>query len=128
MAEQIVGRTINELKIKARIPRPDTDKYRSWNTNNWVRCECSCGKIVELPEYGVVAGIIKSCGHYRSKKAAETLAKIKEDNPTPTAVYITYEGKTMNISEWSKETGIPRSTLEYRINQQLPLDKVFRKE
>lgn len=33
---------------------------------------------------------------------------------------ITFNGKTMNTSDWSKETGIPQPTIWYRLNQGLP--------
>lgn len=115
----------NELEILEYIPRPDTEKYRSWNTNKWVHCRCSCGEEIDLPYYGVKNGIIKSCGHLRAEKAQETLAEIKKDNPTPTAIEITYEGETLNISGWSERTGIPRSTISDRLRRELPLSQVF---
>ena len=31
--------------------------------------------------------------------------------------YLTYQGKTMTISQWEKEIGIPRSTIQARINK-----------
>lgn len=36
-----------------------------------------------------------------------------------------FRGKTQTLSEWSKELGINRSTLEYRINKGWPLEEVF---
>lgn len=125
----IKNQVINELTIKEIIPKPKKiTKYKSWNTGIWVRCECSCGKKIDVPLYGVQKGLIKSCGHYRKIKAAETLKKIKEDNPTPNAVYLTFEGKTQNISEWSKETGIPRSTIMYRLSKEMPIEKVLERK
>lgn len=123
-----IEKTYNDLTIKEYIDKPDTDKYKSWNTNIWVRCECSCGESVEAPLYGVQKGLIKSCGHYRSQKAAQTLERNKKNNPTPTAIYLTYNGKTQNISEWSEETGIPRSTIAYRMSKNLPADKVLERK
>lgn len=115
----------NELEVLEYIPRPDTEKYKSWNTNKWVHCRCSCGNEIDLPYYGVKNGIIKSCGHLRAEKAQETLAEIKKDNPTPTAINITYNGETLNVSEWSEKTGIPRTTILYRLSKELPLSQVF---
>ena len=129
MTELRIGQKINELTVKKKIPHPkDVDKYKSWNTNKWLLCECSCGKIIPLPEYGVVSGKIKSCGHYRAEKSAKMLAKLKEEHPHPTAIAITYMDKTMNLSAWAEETGIPRTTLSYRLNKGMPLDAVFSKE
>lgn len=125
MKTKLINKTFNELTIKEFIERPDTDKYKSWNTGCWVRCECSCGESVEAPLYGVQRGLIKSCGHLRSQQARETLRKNREANPTPTAIYITHNDKTMNLSEWSKETGIPRSTIMYRYSKGLTPDKIL---
>jgi len=121
----IINKTINELTIIKRINRPDTEKYKSWNTDEWVECQCSCGNIVELPLYGVINEYIKSCGCLRKEKAAITLEKNKKNNPTPTAIYLTFKDKTLNISDWSKETGIPRSTIMYRISKDLSVDKIL---
>lgn len=122
-------KVFNELTIKKIIPKPKhITKYKSWNTGLWVECECSCGEIIQVPLYGVKNEFIKSCGHYRKEKAAETLKKNKEHNPTPNAVYITYNGQTKNISEWSEETGIPRTTIMYRLNREMPVEKIFEKK
>lgn len=130
MDEQVLNKTFNELTIKKLINKPTAKdyKYKSWNTNNWVHCECSCGKEVDYPLKGVVSGQIKSCGHLKAEKAAATLAEIKKKNPTPTARYLTHEGKTMNISEWSKETGIPRTTIMHRLDKKMPIDKVLERK
>jgi hypothetical protein len=125
--EQVIDVTFNELTVRNFIKKPDTDKYKSWNTSVWVRCECSCGnKEVDVPLYGVTHGLIKSCGHVRKEKAAESIEKNR--NSTVNAVYLTHEGKTMNISDWSKETEIPRSTIAYRISKGLPVDKVLERK
>lgn len=125
--EPALGTQFNELTIKEYIDKPeDTDKYKSWNTSIWVRCECSCTKTVDVPLYGVTHGLIKSCGHFRREKAAETIEKNR--NSTASAVYLTYDGKTMNISDWSKETGIPRSTIIYRMNKEMPVEKVLERK
>lgn len=119
----------NELTIEEIIPRPENEeKYKSWNTGKWVRCRCSCGKIIDVPLYGVEKGLIKSCGHYRKEVAAKNLEKVKEENPTPNAVYLTHNGKTQNVTEWSRETGIPRTTILYRISRELPVEKILERK
>jgi hypothetical protein len=124
--EQVMNVTFNELTVRKFIKKPKTDKYKSWNTSVWVHCECSCGEEIDVPLYGVTHGYIKSCGHVRREKAMESIEKNR--NSTVNAVYLTYEGKTMNISEWSKETGIPRSTIAYRISKELPIEKVLERK
>ena len=123
--EQLINKTFNELTIKEFIERPDTEKYKSWNTGQWVRCDCSCGESIEAPLYGVKKGLIKSCGHLRKEQAIATLEKSRELNPTPTAIYLTHNNKTLNLTEWSKETGIPRSTIMYRYSKGLSPEKIL---
>lgn len=38
---------------------------------------------------------------------------------------ITYQGRTMTVSEWARETGIGFTTLIARLNRNFPLDAVF---
>lgn len=124
--ENLLNTTINELTIKKFIDKPNTDKYKSWNTDKWVHCECSCGEEIDAPLYGVQRGLIKSCGHLRKEKAAELIEKNR--NSTAAAVYLTHDGKTLNISDWSKETGIPRSTIMYRMGKELPVEKILERK
>ena len=120
--------TYNELTIKEYIEKPeDINKYKSWNTSEWVRCECSCGnKNVRLPLNAVRKGYIRSCGHLRTQNATENLDKHR--NSAHNAIYLTYENKTMNIAEWSEETGVPRTTIMYRLSKNLPMNKVLERK
>ena len=126
--EQFIDVRFNELTIKEFIEKPETDKYKSWNTSVWVRCECSCGQNddVRVPLYGVTHGLIRSCGHLRAEKAMQSIEKNR--NSTATAIYLTHDGKTQNISEWSKETGVPRSTIAYRMSKELPTEKILERK
>lgn len=125
--EQVMNVTFNELTVRKFIKKPkNIKKYKSWNTSIWVECECSCTNTIQVPLYGVTHGYIKSCGHLRQEKAVESIEKNR--NSTATAIYLTHDGKTMNISEWSKETGIPRSTITYRMNKELPIEKVLERK
>lgn len=124
--EQVINVTFNELTVRKFIKKPNTDKYKSWNTNIWVHCECSCGEEVDVPLYGVTHGYIKSCGHARREKAAEMIEKNR--NSTANAIYLTHEGRTLNIKQWSDETGIPRSTIAYRLSKDMPIDKVLERK
>ena len=120
-----IGNTYNELTIREYIQKPEgIDKYKSWNTSQWVRCECSCGEQeVFVPLNAVIKGYIKSCGHLRTQNAISKLEECRDS--THNAVYLTHEDKTMNITEWSKETGIPRTTIMYRMSKGLPVDKIL---
>lgn len=122
----VINKTFNNLTVRNFIEKPNINKYKSWNTNTWVHCECSCGEEVDVPLYGVTNGYIKSCGHLRAEKAVELIEKNR--NSTATAIYLTHDNKTMNISEWSKETGIPRSTIMYRMNKEMPIEKILERK
>lgn len=123
-----LNRTYNELTIKNFIEKPNTEKYKSWNTSIWVHCECSCGCLegVDVPLYGVKNGFIKSCGHLRKQNAINELDKCR--NSKHSEICLTYNDKTLNISEWAEETGIPRTTIIYRLNKGLPVEQVLRKK
>ena len=121
-----LGITINELTILSYAIKPDTSKYESYG-GPWVRCQCSCGKELIAPLYGIKHGLIKSCGHLKGQKGSETLKKYHEQNEPVNATYLTVNGETRNISEWSRISGIPRTTILYRLNRNMPLDQVFKK-
>lgn len=123
--ENEIDKVYNELTIQEVIDRPpNEEKYKSWG-NTWVKCKCSCGETVIAPLYGVKHDFIKSCGHLRKDKATELIDKIHKENPAPNARYLTYDDKKMNISEWSKETGIPRTTILSRLDKEWPIEKVL---
>jgi hypothetical protein len=121
-----VGTIINELEILAFTNKPDDTKYKSYGPP-WVRCRCSCGKEIIAPLYGIKRGFIKSCGHLKGTSGSAILKKYYEDHDKPTSTYLTINGETRNVSEWSRLSGIPRTTLMYRIKKQYPISKLFDK-
>lgn len=125
--EKEIKKTYNELTIRKIIQRPKNEKkYKGWG-NTWVECRCSCGEIITAPLYGVTHNFIKSCGHLRKDKAIEILNKTHKGKPASNARYLVYKDKKMNISEWSKKTGIPRTTIMSRIDKGWPIEKVLEK-
>ena len=38
---------------------------------------------------------------------------------------LTYEGETLTLNKWAERLGCSRQTLDYRINQGWPVDKVI---
>jgi len=123
-----LGVTVNELEIISYSNKPeDYKKYESYG-GPWVRCRCSCGKEIVAPLYGIKNGFIKSCGHLKGQQGAQKLKEYYENHDAVNATYLTVEGETKNITEWSRITGIPRTTILYRLNKKLPLKEVFKKE
>lgn len=126
--EITLGVTVNELTILSYSNKPsDQGKYKSYG-GPWVRCQCSCGNELIAPLYGIKNGLIKSCGHLKGQQGGEILKKYYETHEPPNATYLTIDGETKNISEWSRITGIPRTTLLYRISKHMPVSKIFDKE
>ena len=117
----------NLLTIKEHISKPkDNNKYKSWNSKDWVRCICECGNEVIAPLNAIQKGYIKSCGCLRSQTAISILNKYRDSSHN--AINITYDNETHNISEWSKITGIPRTTIMYRLSKEMPIDKVLERK
>ena len=123
-----IGDTINELTILSYVDKPkDEEKYKSYG-GMWVKCQCSCGNELTAPLYGIQRGFIKSCGHLKGQQGGETLKEYYKTHDAVNANYLTIDGETKNISEWSKITGIPRTTIIYRLNKNVPLKNLFDKE
>lgn len=123
-----LGTVINKLKIISYCDRPeDNDKYKDYG-GPWVRCECSCGNEIVAPLYGIEKELIKSCGCFKGQQGAKVLKKYYKTHDPVNSNYLTIDGVTRNISEWSKITGVPRTTILYRLSKNVPLDKLFNKE
>jgi hypothetical protein len=122
------GITINELTVLSYSDKPeDSNKYKSYG-GPWVKCECSCGKIIVVPLYGIKRGFIKSCGHLKGQQGKINLKEYYKTHAPSNANYLTIDGETKNISEWSKITGVPRTTILYRLNKNVPLKELFTRE
>jgi hypothetical protein len=77
------------------------------NNHKYAVCQKEDGDIVEI-------------------RTDQLLSKAKE--PVIVGNIIEYNGKALTLSGWSKELGIPRSTLQKRVDKGLPWDKVFEVE
>ena len=116
------------MKFIKNVPRPDTEKYRSWNSKKWAEYECPiCGQRFQAPVYGVENGHIKSCGCTKAKQGSDNLKQYWNKKPKhPNGRYITLGKEKHNISEWSKITGIPRSTITDRNNKGLKPKEILK--
>ena len=123
-----IGIRINELTILEYTDKPKEEtKYEKWG-GPWIKCKCSCGNEIIVPVYGVKRGLIKSCGHLKGENGAKTLKEYYKNHDPTNTTYLTVDGVTKNISEWSRCTGIPRSTLIYRMNKKQSITEIFRKD
>lgn len=99
----------------------------------WELCP-ECGDEVEIPAYGrsicpkcgapiLPCGMCERCVEPCVYDTISFNAMIY-----PELQEICYEGRCMSDLEWSKETGIPRMTIRYRMLNGWPLEKVLSKE
>ncbi len=117
----------NRLTVEEHISKPDNiEKYQSWNSSDWVRCTCECGTEVLAPFNAVQKGYIKSCGCLRAQSAASTLEECRDS--THSAINLEYNDEVHNIAEWSRITGIPRTTILYRLSKEMPIEKVLERK
>ena len=116
------GQVYNEFTVIKPINKPNTDKYSSINTDNWVECRCSCGNIVQIPTAILVRGKLKSCGHLRTQKGMENFNKglLKKRG-----VEFTFKDQTHNLKDWSRITGISYSTIKWRYMRGMPPNKIL---
>ena len=108
------GEIYGLLTVIKQVENPHNGRYNSWRPKIWFMCKCSCGKTVDVPERALLTGVVRSCGHLRAAMATERSQRIKKIGHI-----ITYKDKTMNLSDWARETGIPYSTIKSRYKRGL---------
>ncbi len=64
-------------------------------------------------------------GYY--KENCRWATNVEQYNNRSTSHRIEYNGKIMNITEWSKEVGIPRGTISSRIRYGWPIERILKK-
>lgn len=52
--------------------------------------------------------------------------EVKPKKARPGRVYLTYKGLTLSVTEWSKQLGIPMTTLHYRLKKNLPIEEILK--
>ena len=116
------------MKLIKAIPRPEnTTKYKSW-PGDWGIYECPiCGNKFAAPSYGISKGFIKSCGCLKKSCGTRNLKNFWANAEThPNGNYMTVDGETLNITEWSNKTGIPRTTIKNRIDRGLTPKEILK--
>lgn len=62
-------------------------------------------------------------GYYKANCRWTTIEV--QANNRRTCKYVTYKNKTQSVSDWAKECGLERKTLEYRIRSEWPIEKAL---
>jgi hypothetical protein len=60
-----------------------------------------------------------------SKANCRWATKTEQQNNRRGCVYLTYNGKSQTITQWSRELGIPPMTITARINQNRPIEEIL---
>jgi hypothetical protein len=79
-----------------------------------------CGRYLCLPEIGDIVGIPWRVLHDRIKRNGWSLEQACSTSIGSTqhkGKLLTYNGKTQNITQWSKELGVPYKTLQLRLSK-----------
>ena len=105
-AEKYVNQKKGELTIKSII---GMKKYNG-AYQTFVKCECSCGKIVEAPLTQILAGQWTSCGHTKN----ENLKKSKEAHVEGTFIYAIDGRKHIQKNNSTGFTGVSKRGKKYR--------------
>ena len=69
------------------------------------RCKCGCGGLTRNKQYIL--------GHHSRKKAT---------------IFLTYNGKTQSLTQWSEELGINRNRIKNRYKLGMPVEKILSKK
>lgn len=88
----------------------------------WWDCICDCGRETRVRDANVAAGRTRSCGcsHQEPQVLARTKASAER--------ILVHEGRRQNVSEWSRELGIARSTIYYRLDKGWKMTEVLRQQ
>lgn len=105
-AEKYVNQKKGELTIKSVIGMREYN--RAYQT--FVKCECSCGKIIEAPLSQILAGQWNSCGHNR----IGNLDKSKKAHVEGTYIFTIDGRKNVQNNNSTGHTGVSRRGTKYR--------------
>lgn len=104
------------------VETPVGETFGSWtvlyegekgpNGKRRVMARCGCGEDRLVYLASLRAGRTKSCG-CRSTEPIKEPAKAKARQPQ----LVTVQGRTMPLSDWSRETGLPTSTIRHRLKR-----------
>lgn len=97
---ELKGKRFGRLRVLKRAENSDGGQTR------WL-CRCDCGNEVTVMGHNLAAGNTKSCGCLQRDMVAKSSARR----------YITLNGKTQTLAQWSRETGISYGCLSGRLNR-----------
>lgn len=116
----LTGKRFGRWTVIEKMPKEGKNTQIKW------LCRCDCGTVKPVLGYVLKAGDSKSCGCWAKEFQRERLLREMRDNPDKyglkpqtgaASVVIEKDGKSMTLTEWSKETGISLSALIRRWNR-----------
>lgn len=116
--------------MKDRCLNPNNDFYSHYGgrgivvCEQWLRFESFLANMGERPK-GTTIDRINVNGNYEPSNCRWATGKQQADNTTRT-VYLTVDGITKSITEWSKQTGLNRNLIRSRIERSWKPQDVLR--
>ena len=95
----IEGKKFGNLTLIKELPMVPGRNHK------WL-CRCDCGNFCDVYDFNLLRGNTKSCGCLLYR-------------------YITYQNKTLNMTEWAREVGISYWALAKRISRGWPIEKAL---
>ena len=117
------------ILARQRCNNPNDDHYKNYGgrgikvCNRWDKFENFLKDMGKRPE-GKTLDRIDVNGNYEPKNCRWATAR-EQCNNTRRNVFLTYNGETLTIAQWSRRTGINYSTIQNRVKQGHPIEEVL---
>ena len=117
--------------MKVRCGNPNFSDYASYGGRGIKVCDRWRGSFENFladmgePPIGTSIDRINNDGHYEPGNCRWAKNETQQRNKRANR-FLTYDGKTLCQKDWSDLTGIPESTIAYRVKVGWPLDRALR--
>lgn len=108
----------------------DADQYKNYGArgiqvqDSWHRFSNFLADMGERPE-GMTLDRINTHGDYAKHNCRWATAKVQRQNSRQRIHWLTHNGKTLCLLDWSRELGIRANHLRWRIKQGWPTERVL---
>ena len=121
--------------MKRRCDTPSSNSYKNYGGRGIKVCDKWKNDFMSFYNWAMENGYrddltidrIDVNGNYEPNNC-RWVTQIEQANNKRNNKVIEYNGKRLTLSQWSKETGIKQETINWRLNHNFPIEKVFSKE
>lgn len=116
--------------MKQRCLNKNREGYKKWGgrgitvCKRWMKFENFYKDMGERPEGMTIDRIDNSKGYHKSN--CKWATPKEQSNNTRKNVFITYNGKTQTIAQWSEELGISYHTIYARLRKGWEIERVLK--